>query len=74
MGDKSNRSVICTLFKIAFLEKWDERAIPAGPCAVQLSRSVYCQPYCHIVINATLGINRLTSRSLDEIGPKIVAN
>ena len=25
MGDKSNCSVICTLFKIAFLGKWDER-------------------------------------------------
>ena len=25
LGDKSNRSVICTLFKIAFLGKWDER-------------------------------------------------
>ena len=25
VGDKSNCSVICTLFKIAFLGKWDER-------------------------------------------------
>ena len=25
MWDKSNRSVICTLFKITFLGKWDER-------------------------------------------------
>jgi len=25
VGDKSNCSVICTLFKITFLGKWDER-------------------------------------------------
>ena len=25
VGDKSNCSIICTLFKIAFLGKWDER-------------------------------------------------